>query len=339
MPAIEKVTRAASVAARCVSGRLAKWSGRGAEGGTSSRGPYVEVCENFGPKTVRAAMLRSFCSSTRLVLRVTKPPRSLFPADRLVLRQADVIVVDSQSNARAIRRCGFPASRVVFLSDTPDLAMFANASRDRVADGACRLIHVGDLEPKAGAADLMQCVIAWAGANPSRIVEVWWAGDGCLRGILEAQPVPPNVTQRFLGHLSPQEIASAFGQCSVLAVPTFVDQWSHVVVEAMVAGLPVLGSRRCRAVEEMVVHGETGWVFDPYRQDEMARAVALALDAVPEALERMRATASARWQSAMRPRLEERIGKALHLHLPDGLFERRGRGVVGPNGVTSANAG
>jgi glycosyltransferase involved in cell wall biosynthesis len=180
--------------------------------------------------------------------------------------------------------------------------------------------------PRSGVADLLHCLASWACRHPARLVEIWWAGEGCLRGVLEAQPIPANLSQRFLGPLSREEIASAFTQCSALALPALFSEWSHFVSEALVAGLPVLGSNRCRAVAEFLTHGETGWVFDPHSPGEIGQAVDLALTASPEDLRRMGIAAAKRLEPLSSSRLEERIGRVLGLNPPDGMFEAAGSG-------------
>lgn len=49
------------------------------------------------------------------------------------------------------------------------------------------------------------------------------------------------------------------------------EQWGLVVNEAMAAGLPVLVSRHCGCVEDLVAEGENGHSFDPHDADALAR--------------------------------------------------------------------
>ena len=45
--------------------------------------------------------------------------------------------------------------------------------------------------------------------------------------------------------------------------PALEEPWGLVINEAMASGLPVLSSCNVGAAEELVVEGETGFLFDP----------------------------------------------------------------------------
>jgi glycosyltransferase involved in cell wall biosynthesis len=49
------------------------------------------------------------------------------------------------------------------------------------------------------------------------------------------------------------------------------EQWGLVVNEAMAAGLPVLVSRHCGCVEDLVAEGENGHGFDPFNVEALTR--------------------------------------------------------------------
>lgn len=136
--------------------------------------------------------------------------------------------------------------------------------------------------------------IAYAGQNPSRRLELCWIGEGDLRGVLLAQPLPANLAQKFTGALAPDEIAGQFGRSGILVVPSLVRAWPPYLVKAMAAGLVVLGSSRNPAVRSLVVPRQTGWLFDPFSTTSMLDTLDAALAASPGQLDTMRAAARAR---------------------------------------------
>jgi glycosyltransferase involved in cell wall biosynthesis len=73
-----------------------------------------------------------------------------------------------------------------------------------------------------------------------------------------------------------------------LVLPTLADTWGMVVNEALAAGLPVLGSNRSQAVEQLIENGRNGWVFSPEDPQQVAGALDSALNTSPEELGRMR---------------------------------------------------
>ncbi len=270
------------------------------------------VCRDFGPDTVSAVLRRPLAPQSRILLCLKQLPPQLRGVHRFVLAGVDAVLVETDAMARAVLELGMPASRIVSMCDPGDLALFSQPPRARNAADAYRIIYVGDLEPEAGVAELLPCVVAWADRNSDRNVELWWSGEGCLRGVLEAQPLPANVSQRFTGRVSREELAPMFLECDLLAVPALSDSWTDVVSEAVAAQLPVLGSSRARMVVELITTGVTGWVFDPFEAGAMARSVDLALGALPQELEDMRAGAAARSQQPL-PGLNERLRRAMRI--------------------------
>ncbi len=278
---------------------------------SGERCPDLTVCRDFGFATVRAVLRRRLAPQCRILLCIDELPASVRMVHRVVLAGVDAVLVHSDALARAVHALGVPASRIVSSGSRNDLALFARPAPSRV-NGDLRIVHVGDLEPEAGVADLLLCVAAWAERNPHRRVSVRWCGEGCLRGVLEAQPLPPNVQQSFPGRVTQNELAATFLDCDMLALPALADPWEDAVPEALTAHLPVLGSTQSRTVADLVVHGMTGWVFDPFENGAMARTVELALNTVPEDLDRMRACAAERPKPAL-PSLNERIWRAMRL--------------------------
>ncbi len=287
-------------------------SGNKSDVAPRERWPDLAICRDFGFGTVRAVLRRRLAPQCRILLCIDEMPLNVRMVHRVVLAGVDAVLVHSDALARAIHAFGVPASRIVLSSGRSDFASFDRPARSRLGGDLCQIVHVGDLEPEAGVADLLLCVAAWAERNPQRRVGVRWCGEGCLRGVLEAQPLPPNVRQLFPGRITREELATTFLDCDILALPALADCWDDVVLEALAAQLPVLGSTQVRAVADLIVHGMTGWVFDPFENGAMARAVELALNTVPDELDRMRACAAGRPKPSL-PSLNERIWRAMRL--------------------------
>ena len=286
-------------------------AGSNPDAASGKRCPDLTICRDFGFGTVRAVLRRRLTPQSRILLCIDEVPPSVRMAHRVVLAGVDAVLVHSDALARAIHALGVPASRIVLSGSRDDFSLFDCSARSR-ASGDLQIVHVGDLEPEAGVADFLLCVAAWAERNPQRRVGVRWCGEGCLRGVLEAQPLPPNVQQSFPGRITRSELAATFLDCDMLALPALADPWDDVVPEALTAQLPVLGSMQSRTVADLVVHGTTGWVFDPFENGAMARTVELALNTSPDELDWMRACAAERPKPSL-PSLNERIWHAMRL--------------------------
>jgi len=272
----------------------------------------LTICRDFGPGTISLILRRSLLPKDRVLLCLSQLPPKMGAVHRFVLAGVDAVLVETDLIARVIREFGLPASRIVSLSDPGDLALFLQPPLPRVDLDVIRIIYVGDLEPEAGVSELLPCLVAWAARRPDRQIEMLWAGEGCLRGVLEAQPLPANITQKFPGDVSRAELASMFLECDMLAVPALSDPWLNVVPEAVAAQLPVLGSSRSRSVVDLVTHGVTGWIFDPFEAGAMARAIDIALNILPQDLVEMRARAEAGFRQPL-PGLNERLRRAMRM--------------------------
>ncbi len=182
---------------------------------------------------------------------------------QVILRRADGVLVNGESGARYIRRFGLPDQHIFRINQPVDIDRFAAIPRQRPETLCTRLLYSGMLTEHKGVRRFATQLAAWARANPSRAVEIWWLGDGALRPWLEGQTLPGNLTQRLCGAVQYGEVAGFYAQCDALVLPSMRDEWGLVVNEALASGLPVLGSIYSQAVEELVEEGRTGWVFDP----------------------------------------------------------------------------
>ncbi len=96
------------------------------------------------------------------------------------------------------------------------------------------------------------------------------SGDGSLRGDLELQAREAGVEAHFNGFVS-----EPLAGIDVLVQPSRADNLPLAVLEAMAAGLPVVGAR-VGGIPELVADGESGILVPP----EDPRALAAALDSL-----------------------------------------------------------
>ncbi|HYZ64335.1 MAG TPA: glycosyltransferase, partial [Acetobacteraceae bacterium] len=239
--------------------------------------PDLIIADMFGPMALQAAIYCAVSRRSRLLLYAAERPRRFGLRERAILRTADGVLADGEAAVQAVLQAQVPASRIYTLGASCGVDSLLARRRLRGGAEAHRLVFAGDLSPQSGAADLFMSVAHWTEQNPGRSVEIWWIGEGDLAGILQAQPLPATMKQRFLGALGPSEMESAFDACGVLAVPSLADGGQPPIREAIAAGLPVLGSRRNRLVRQLVHEGINGWLFDPLRPQDMALALGRAL--------------------------------------------------------------
>ena len=96
------------------------------------------------------------------------------------------------------------------------------------------------------------------------------------------------------GRVTEEELVEAYRRADVFALPAVFDSKGDteglgvVLIEALCAGLPVVGSD-AGGIPDIVVDGETGWLFPPGDDEELATVIASVLDDPLEARNRVRA--------------------------------------------------
>ncbi|WP_229676621.1 GNAT family N-acetyltransferase [Corynebacterium marinum] len=110
---------------------------------------------------------------------------------------------------------------------------------------------------------------------------------------LEKVPSEPGLT--VINDLVPGDgrIWDILAGVDILCFPSVIDQAPNAILEAMVAGLPVI-AHPTGAIPEMVVDGETGFLVDCRQREEVARALRILVDD---------------------PGLRQRMGEAGHQHV------------------------
>lgn len=146
--------------------------------------------------------------------------------------EIDRLIAPSDTVGMALLRAGAPPERVIvkphFVTDPGPRSTPPSASSD--------VVFAGRLAPGKGVDVLLE---AWRRADTGRM-NLLILGDGPLRRPLEAA-APPGV--RFLGHLSRESVLRRLLSARALAFPsTWPEPFGLVLIEAMAAGLPVVGT-------------------------------------------------------------------------------------------------
>jgi glycosyltransferase involved in cell wall biosynthesis len=183
-------------------------------------------------------------------------------AHRPTWRSVDRFVALSSAIATHLREYGVPADRIVVKPNAvPDPGPPAPPG-----DG---FLYMGRLAPEKG---LSLLLAAWARHPDGSLGTLRIAGDGPLRTAAEGAADARSDVE-YLGSLDADGVRAALRDCAVvLATPVWHDVLPTVVIEALAAGRPVLGTA-LGGIPYLV--GETGWVVEP-------TAEALA-DALPKA--------------------------------------------------------
>jgi glycosyltransferase involved in cell wall biosynthesis len=186
----------------------------------------------------------------------------------------DAFLAIGRANADLYRAAGVPESRIITAGYCVDNDRFAQATAglagERISirrawsipDNTTCFAFVGKLEPKKKvlhALDGLRLARAQGKAVHALVVgtgeQVQAARAFCAEHALPAS---------FAGFLNQTEIPRAYVAADALILPSdFGETWGLVVNEAMASGLPAIVSDRVGSANDLVVDGETGFVF-PY---------------------------------------------------------------------------
>lgn len=195
-----------------------------------------------------------------------------------------------KSSARVI--VNSKASRMAFPADCPVVIIYNGLEMPRGDENRQKTIR-GELGIREG--DLVAAVIGkiYRGKGQAEALRAasllgpkypnlkWLiigaAGDGRyardLRRYVQAAGLSGKVF--FLGYRP--DLSHILGSLNIVVVPSVVESFGRVALEAMAAGVPVVGVRE-GGLPEIIVHGENGLLADSNRPGEIARVVAFVLD-------------------------------------------------------------
>lgn len=190
------------------------------------------------------------------------------------LRRVDGVVGVSRGILDIYARSGLldGVRRVDAIPNLPPLA--PPPAPDEVAALRTRLrlpergvvLYVGKFSPGKGTSDLAAAAVRVAREVPG--ASFVFVGDGAL---------PASAPVRRLGPLPNREVLALYPLADVVVVPSVIpDALSRVILEAMAAGRPVVGTR-VGGTPELVVDGKTGLLVDRGSVDGLAHAITTVL--------------------------------------------------------------
>lgn len=220
---------------------------------------------------------------------------------RLAYRTCSQVLYIGARSRRHYRSLGVSEQRLVFSPYCVDTAPFKcdEDARARLRPAARAVLGVdpeafvvmfaGKLSARKGVDLMPQAVAGLPAALRSRVV-LLFAGDGALRGDLEAAAARAGIEARFAGFRQQHDLSECYHASDVLVLPSrFAETWGLVVNEALHHGVPSVVSERVGCAPDLI-DDTTGVVCvagsAPALTDALVKAAALA--GRPEIRERCR---------------------------------------------------
>lgn len=208
--------------------------------------------------------------------------RIMLALARYAFRHGDAVrVISSSTIARAKHYApDLPQVRFMTWSDTD---IFQNTARTISIEDALDIVYAGVLIPRKGVHHLLTA-FAQLNQPDARLYLVGHPENALYTEQLQAQAKELGITARvdFVGNVSQQGLADYFAKSRVMVLPSLSEGLGRVVVEAMLLGLPVIGSR-VGGIPDMIVDGVNGLLVEPDDVESLTQALQkiYALDVQP----------------------------------------------------------
>ena len=163
---------------------------------------------------------------------------------------------------------GIPADRVAVIMNGVDQEFFQ--SPRGAPSGPPVILSVGRLEPEKDQNTLIEAFRLVAADH--REAQLWLVGNGSLREKLISLVARYDLAGRVQVLPGRPNLRSLFQEAAVFALSSLEEGLPNVVLEAMVAGLPVVATR-VGGLPEVVRPGRTGWLVPPRDVPALAAAI------------------------------------------------------------------
>lgn len=212
---------------------------------------------------------------------------------------------------------GVPATKLHFAPHCVDASHFSRTAAIDAAAARLRgeldlggrrvVLFAGKFVPAKQPRELLAAFQALAPADTALV----FVGDGEERAALVAQAEQrPDCVVRFLPFANQSEMPARYALADLFVLPSrgLYETWGLAVNEAMHLGVPCLVSDRVGCQRDLVLEGETGWVFP-------ATDPAALRDALSRALTALRSDTT-----ALQARIAARIGGYTYATASQGLL-------------------
>jgi glycosyltransferase involved in cell wall biosynthesis len=125
------------------------------------------------------------------------------------------------------------------------------------------ILFVGDLLKIKGI-DLFLNSVAALDDEIKRNIEIWIAGDGEMLDELVNTAITLGIKNiKFFGKINHSQIAYYYKNCDLFVLSSIHERFGLVLVEAAIAGKPLIASKYCGGAYDLIEEGKNGYIVDP----------------------------------------------------------------------------
>lgn len=231
----------------------------------------------LSPKTKLIVSERSFTTSWSRRRQLTN----------FLYRFADHIVANSNNEAKnIIEHCPALKSKTVAIPNSVELDVF-QMKQEHKYHKPVRLVGVGRIIPSKNIVRLLEAIkkVIESGYD----VQLNWYGAPLDKNYLkeiEGTTKRLGIAEKCLFHGECQNIQQAYTDNDIFVMPSLLEGYPNVMVEAMACGLPVAASTVCEH-PFIIKDGENGALFNPHDTDAIADAIIHLLELPQSRLEKI----------------------------------------------------
>lgn len=187
---------------------------------------------------------------------------------KLFFSNCDVFLGYGQRSREYLMSYGVPSHKIHFRCQAAALPhdysverVFASKAAQQKNDSQ-RFLYVGRLSPEKNLKDLIDAFKIVTNTLPDAQLRI--VGNGPQKNVLEGYVNSLGMQDMvmFTGSKDVPELRDEYLKANVFILPSSSEPWGLVVNEALSYGCPVIVSHRCGCVPELVIEGETGFVFE-----------------------------------------------------------------------------
>jgi L-malate glycosyltransferase len=235
----------------------------------------VQTCDLYAnifvlPAAALARVPVRIASRRGIVSPVATP--GLLPLQRAAYAAAHRIVANSEAAAARLRSEMVPADRIVVIPNGIDANLFPPSPCRR---GSRIITTIANLRAGKGHDVLLRAAALLLRTHPH--VRFQLVGDGPLRLALERQAGALGIADRVVMLGQRLDISRVLYESDVFALPSLMEAFPNVVMEAMASALPVVATR-VGGIPELIEHGRTGLLVPAGNETALASALAHLID-------------------------------------------------------------
>ncbi len=194
----------------------------------------------------------------------------------LILNSAKLIAV-SRTNAEDIAKVGATKEKTMIIPNGIKMERFANANVDDRGKKGPIVLYVGRISEDKGIECLIRAAPSVLKQFPNTEFHIVGEDYGYLnklKSLVTSLGVERSVI--FTGRVTSRRLVDVYRSADVFVLPSELEAFGIVVIEAMASGVPVIVSN-CGGMKDIVKDGSNGLIFDVGDARQLAEKIRLLI--------------------------------------------------------------